>query len=360
MIKKLLKNKFKKMSSSQNPVILSHSEYIGDVVSSSSASTFANAVIGTSNSTYPQLQINAGNSITFPWLANIANHFIHYEFDELIFEFQSTSATALNSTNTQLGIILCRTEVDPALPIDGNMSQLLNTNGHRKRMPYESFAVTFPKFGRKLIRTTTGTTSNNWGLATNRDIRNYDGGWFNIATSGMQATSVNLGQCHVHYKVRLYRPYLNLIAIPSSIASFGRIYSSGSAPTISFPFNGTWTNYQSTSTNTPGFSHTTTTITFPTTSVGAYWRVSYLIEGTAGAVTFSSTGTLVGLTAVSSVGPNAWTSTGTTVSTGMIQTTYQQTSPTATCDASTWLAAAPSSVTVARLVITQINPSIIA
>lgn len=199
---------------------IAHTEYVGDIISSSTASAYANAVIGQSNSTYPQLQINPGNLILFPWLSIIAGNYIHYEFDELVLEFQSTSATALNSTNTQLGIICGRFELNPTIPVDNSLLTLLNTHGHMKRQTYESFSIRFPPTGKLLVRTQQGNATNNWGLSDNQDIRQYDAGWVNFATSGLQGTSVNCGQVHVHYVVSFYRPYYNIIANPRIIGSF--------------------------------------------------------------------------------------------------------------------------------------------
>lgn len=263
-----------------NDVVVEHSEYIGDVISSSSASTYANAVIGLSNSTYPQLQLNAGNSITFPWLSGIAGAFIHYEFEALSFEFQSTSATALNSTNTNLGIIACRCEINPTLPIDANLSALLNTHGHMKRMPYESWHYAVPCKGMRYVRTSQGTPANNWNLTTTapvQDIRNYDLGWFNIATTGMQGTSVNLGQLHVHYKVRLIRPLIGVY--PSSLQASAQFWSNG-AVTASAPLTG----LVASNTIPPGltFTFTTTTFTFPASVLTGYWMFEYWFVGAAG------------------------------------------------------------------------------
>lgn len=268
---------------------ITHSEYIGDVVSSSSASTFAHAIIGGSNATYPQLQINAGNAIIFPWLSRIAPQWIHYEFHDLVIEFQSTSATALNSTNTQLGLLHCRHEHNPTQPLDGSMAQVLNTHGHYKAPPYRSWHYRIPPMNNpKLIRTTIGNTTTNWGLGGTQDIRHYDHGWFNVSTSALQGTSVNCGQMHVHYRVRLHRPYLNTTIPSGMINSFYRYYSSGTAPTNTAPFQGTWvlrTSGEFTNVN-PTF--TNSIITFPNSITGGEYVLDLFAFGTAAATSFTA------------------------------------------------------------------------
>lgn len=197
---------------------VAHSEYLGDVVGGTSQA-FTNAVIGGSITAYPQLQLNAGSPITFPWLSTIANQFRYYEFLELFFEFQSTSATAMSTTSTNLGIIVSRYESNPTIPVDSNLQSLLNSFGHQKKLPYLSWKFHIPNSGNKLVRGSQGSATNNWGLSTNQDIRNYDIGWFNVATQNIPANSINLGQLHVHYKCQLHQPYYNIINNPTLLSS---------------------------------------------------------------------------------------------------------------------------------------------
>lgn len=77
----------------QQPIIITHREYIGDVITSGTAGAFK------TNTYY----INPGLNKTFPWLSQIAQNFESYRMLGCAFEFKSMSSDALNSTNTALG-----------------------------------------------------------------------------------------------------------------------------------------------------------------------------------------------------------------------------------------------------------------
>lgn len=86
---------------SSNGVRIRHREYIRDIFSAQSF-------------TLINYFLNPGLSDTFPWLCTIAANFEQYKFHGLIFEFRSTSADALNSTNTALGTLIMGTDYNPA------------------------------------------------------------------------------------------------------------------------------------------------------------------------------------------------------------------------------------------------------
>jgi hypothetical protein len=92
-----------KFLNSTNGVRIQHREYLRDVSSSSSF-------------TLTNFFINPGLSESFPWLSRIAANFEQYKFHGLIYEFRSTSADALNSTNTALGTVIMGTDYNPASP----------------------------------------------------------------------------------------------------------------------------------------------------------------------------------------------------------------------------------------------------
>lgn len=87
--------------------VVSHREYIQDIVSSSSAGAFK----------IDSFLINPGDPATFPWLSNLAQNFEEYRIHGMIFQFKTTSANALNSTNTALGTIV--NHLIPFLPPRG-------------------------------------------------------------------------------------------------------------------------------------------------------------------------------------------------------------------------------------------------
>jgi hypothetical protein len=76
-----------------NRTIVKHREFIGNIQGSTSFS------INTFN-------VNPGDEQTFPWLSALAVNYEKYRPIGVIFEFKSTSANALNSTNTALGTVM--------------------------------------------------------------------------------------------------------------------------------------------------------------------------------------------------------------------------------------------------------------
>lgn len=92
-----------KFVNSQNGWRIQHREYIQDVFSSTAFELI-------------NFFINPGLSTSFPWLSKIAQQFEQFKFHGLIYEFRSTSADALNSTNTALGTVIMGTDYNAAAP----------------------------------------------------------------------------------------------------------------------------------------------------------------------------------------------------------------------------------------------------
>lgn len=96
--------------------IIRHTEYLGDIITSGSANTFS----------LQSFALNPANEGTHPWLAQIAANYEEYEYEGLLFQFRSTSADALNSTNTALGTVIMATNYDAADPLFASKAEMLN------------------------------------------------------------------------------------------------------------------------------------------------------------------------------------------------------------------------------------------
>jgi len=79
--------------------IISHREFVADV----------NGSVAFNNTVFP---INPGLGTLFPWLSLCAAQFEEYELLGMLIEYKSTSAVALNSTNTALGTVIMATNYD--------------------------------------------------------------------------------------------------------------------------------------------------------------------------------------------------------------------------------------------------------
>lgn len=183
--------------SDNGSITFAHREFVTDINSST----------GFVNQNY---LINPGNSTLFPWLSTIATNFEQYEMLGLIFEFKSTSATAVGSVNTGLGTLIMATDYDV---LDANYAS-------KRQMEISDFATSSAPCENQIhpvecdprqnvlrqLFIQTGTTISQYP----DDARFSALGNFQIATSGMQAVST-IGELWVSYHVRLHKPQLPII-----------------------------------------------------------------------------------------------------------------------------------------------------
>lgn len=175
-----------------------HREYIMDVITSSSASTF----------NIQTLPINPGLSQTFPWLSQVAENYEEYKIHGMIFEYKTTSSDALNSTNTALGSVMLATQYNSVATTFQNKQQMDNYEFAVSTKPSISILHPIECEARETPMDVLYVRSNTTVVA-NVDIRLYDLAKFSIATTGMQGTSVNVGELWVSYDIELLKPRMS-------------------------------------------------------------------------------------------------------------------------------------------------------
>jgi len=239
-----------------NCIRFKHREYIADVQGS----------VGFALTSYP---INPGLSLTYPMLSAIASCFQQYTIVGQIFEFMSTSANALNSTNTALGTVIMATDYDAVDSIFVNKQSMMATTFSNAGKPSESLIHPIECNPRStpidLQYVRTGP------VVTGSDQRLYDLGLFEIATQGMQAVA-NIGELWVSYDVILCKPVLSpLISSPPADAFRinGPVVSGG--PFLVAPVN---LNLN------PGIGGTISgnTYTFPSSVISGVYLVTYTLN----------------------------------------------------------------------------------
>jgi hypothetical protein len=217
-----------------------HSEYIGDISSSTNFTTMTFA-------------LNPGVAETMPWLSTMAAAFQKYRFNGLSFVLKSTSATALNSTNTALGVVAGAVLYNPYDAAPTTKQAMLNIAGVRDGKPAENnifpveCALQTSTFVNKLVRT--GAVSD--------DLAKYDMGNFILATSGSQAAAV-VGELYVTYDVTLMAPIFSNAVLSAHVTLGG--------PTDILPLGVS----NSEDVDRIGVSLSGTAITFPVGLVGKY------------------------------------------------------------------------------------------
>lgn len=174
--------------------VICHREYIKDIVSSGTAGAFK----------VESFMINPGLATTFPWLATVAQNYEQYKIHGIVFEFKTTSSDALNSTNTALGSVIMATEYNPSLP---------NFNSKQQMEAYEMSQSAKPSLSQLHgIECASNQTPvdqlyvRSGTVPTGQDQRWFDRGNFQIASQGLQATNVVIGELWVSYMVEFFKP----------------------------------------------------------------------------------------------------------------------------------------------------------
>lgn len=282
-------------------VNLKHREFIGDVITSSTAGEFS----------IQKFEVNPGLQSTFPYLAHIARNFQMYRFKGLLFEYVSTSGSGLNSTNTALGSVMMVPEYNVYSAIPKTKHEILNTEGNLSGKPSDSLVIGVecdPRKGNasEMFVRSLHTT------AVQSDRRLSDICNMYIATFGMQGTGVNVGQLYVTYDVDLMMPVTER---PGSFDPQTQIIYQGvsgnqlsSWPVPPYNDNESSTGYNVSSIKAggaynalgivvrydsgsqanpgdPGGSY----ICFPRDTVGGYFRISVLWNGTSTTLNWSGT-----------------------------------------------------------------------
>nr|AQU11772.1 capsid protein [Cruciviridae sp.] len=280
--------------SSGGGTVIRFQEYLGDVITSATAGQF---LINT-------YLINAANPNTFPFLSQIAANYEQYEFEGLVFEFRSTSADALNSINTALGSVMMATQYDTFDTPFASKTEMLNYEYSTSAKPSCNTLHMVECEPRQTAQPLYYTLFNS-AVPTGADPRLYHLGVFTIGTTGFQGTSVNIGELHVTYQVRLLKPKLYM-ALGDEIRTYNAVTPiqtgayNNTNPLGLVPLQGPFAG--SLPVNTAGIivNQTNMTITFPATNALLYWRVEMIWQAAnAVAVALPAITTTTNLTLVS-------------------------------------------------------------
>jgi len=136
----------------------------------------------------------------------VAENYEQYRVHGMVFQFKSNSADALNSVNTALGTVVMATQYNMLNPVFTNKQQMENYEFGCSCRP--SSDLIHPIECDPKQTTCNGLFSIRLGGVGGGDPRLYDLGRFSIATVGMQAPNVNLGELWVTYQVELLKPRL--------------------------------------------------------------------------------------------------------------------------------------------------------
>lgn len=178
----------------KSAIRITHKEFLQNVDSTTDFNLF-------------ELALNPGVKETFPWLAPIAQQFETYRMNGCIVYYKSTSADALNSTNTALGKIVISTDYNSSDTNWQNIQQMYGSQYAVSGPPSSDLmhAVEcderfLPHNNMLFVRTGAPNEGSN--------IIQYDHGKLQIATSGAQQASES-GELWIAYDITLANPVMN-------------------------------------------------------------------------------------------------------------------------------------------------------
>lgn len=171
---------------------VAHREYIGEVISSSTANTFK----------VEKYAINPALRSTFPWLSPIAQQYEAYKMHGIIFEFRSNSGNALNSTNTALGSVVMGASYRSSSITPTNKQQIFNYEWANETVPSKDMIMGIECDPSSLAYKQYFNRGND-AIPEDDSINMYDMANLYVATSGCQGTSVVLGSLYCSYDVEL-------------------------------------------------------------------------------------------------------------------------------------------------------------
>lgn len=250
------------MHSSGETIRFRHREFITDVKGS----------VAFAKTNYT---VNPGVSGSFPMLSSIAENFTEYHFSGLCYEFKSTSADSLNSTNTALGTVALAAQYRADADVIQSKTDILNTFWAADTKPSESVMLPIEcapaesPMRHLYVRTAT--------LGPNQDIKFYDLCKVSLATFGMQAVAT-IGELWVSYDVELRKP----VNLSSKGIGNSSLFAYGASDTT-FPFGTTRT----TPYDNMGVTYSFQTLTIPAQYKSATYSFTFTTYGAA--ATFGGT-----------------------------------------------------------------------
>lgn len=183
-----------------NGIRISHKEFIQDV------KTGPILVTGYTPFTNTQYAVQPGSVDTFNWLAVLANNYTEYYIHSLSFVYRSTSATALNSTNTALGTVIMAAQYDISEPKFRSKSEMEATLGCVSVRPSASAVFNIDVKNKPLNKYLTRNQTQGFDRRQFYDFCN-----FQLATQGMQQANVQIGELWCVYDISFYKPVLRNI-----------------------------------------------------------------------------------------------------------------------------------------------------
>lgn len=189
---------FKSSRDETGALTVSHREFVRDIFGNEKDVNFKNR----------SLNINPGLETTFPWLSQIAANYEEYELRQCIFSFRSNVAAVTSSGNNgQVGTIIMATNYNVSNPSFASKYVMMQYDGAHSAKTTESQLQGVECDPSKLSGAP-GKYVRVSPVLTGQDLKQYDHGLFQIASSGLPDEYANqsIGELWVTYTIVLRKP----------------------------------------------------------------------------------------------------------------------------------------------------------
>jgi len=207
--------------------------------------------------------VNPGQANTFPWLSRIAQNFEKYRFEYL--EFYYKREVSEYATAGQSGKVIFSFDTDASDPAPTTKQQMEDTDPHVDALPSENMTLVVPT--NMLHGSTDALYVRSGALPANTDIKTYDVGNLNVATTGI-TSNVAVGELHVRYVCVLSVPVLEGVGASNAMGAMITTTGTTASPLLAGVATGAITISQS-----------LTTVTFTGLAVGSEYGVIYSASG---------------------------------------------------------------------------------
>lgn len=185
------------MHSSSTTTVVRHREYIGDIMSNTSATPLVR-----------NFQINPGLGQTFPWLSNLAQSFEMYRLLGCVFEYRTLSGDVTTQSNQ--GYVVAAVNYNPTGSPFTTKLAIENAMGGQSKKPSEDMFIAVEckpmlnPLGEYFVR--------DGAIGPTQNLNFYDIGTVTIASGGNATSGVTLGELWVTYEVELAKPAIDELA----------------------------------------------------------------------------------------------------------------------------------------------------
>ena len=188
-------------------LIVSHSEFITDVIGNAWTSTDQNDATAAPISTFDSqsISLNPGLSKSFPFLSQIAQNFEEYEFIQMIVTYKPKVSNNLSSTDGQVGSVMMYTDYNSNDDPKRSKQQILQAYGHSSDMITKNILHGIECDPSQLAGDGHHFTRVKPPSGSSTDYNDYDAGLFQLVVANTPQALSNqvIGELWVSYNVKL-------------------------------------------------------------------------------------------------------------------------------------------------------------